>query len=117
MLFRSLQTAILNRRWTVVGLSTMLCAAGYRRYKEEERLRKESKKKKVLVLPFYKMKIVEEKKSNPNTILSNLTNFVDKGGDDKVIEMQADELVSLIRASAEDPKIVSIFGIFGISGK
>ena len=62
------------------------------------------------------MKIVEEKKSNPNTILSNLTNFVDKGGDDKVIEMQADELVSLIRASAEDPKIVSIFGIFGNGG-
>jgi hypothetical protein len=35
---------------------------------------------------------------------------------DKVIEMQADELVSLIHEAARDPSIVSLFGVFGNGG-
>ena len=67
-----LQTAIKNRRRTVAFATVVAGGIGYRKYKAEERLIEDSKKKKVLVLPFYKMKIVEEKKSSPSALLENL---------------------------------------------
>ena len=109
-----LQTAIRNHPWKVLGATVYLGAAGYRQYKAEERLREDAKKKKVLVLPFYKMKIVEEKKSPASALLANLSS---NGSDSKVIEMQADELVSLIHEAAQDPSIVSMYGIFGNGGE
>mmetsp|Transcript_28565 Transcript_28565/g.32054 ORF Transcript_28565/g.32054 Transcript_28565/m.32054 type:complete len:797 (+) Transcript_28565:23-2413(+) len=111
-----LQMAIRNRPWTVAGATIVIGGLGYRKYKEEERLIKDSKKKKVLVLPFYKMRIVEEKKSSPNALLENLAGIFDGSGNNKVIEMQADELISLIREAAEDPSIEGMYGIFGNGG-
>ncbi|MGK3738988.1 MAG: hypothetical protein ACI8RD_001966 [Bacillariaceae sp.] len=113
-----LQTAIKNRHGTVAFATVVAGGIGYRKYKAEERLIEDSKKKKVLVLPFYKMKIVEEKKSSPSALLENLavrfggTN----GASNKVIEMQADELVKLIHEAADDPTIESVYGIFGNGG-
>lgn len=111
-----MQMAIRNRPWTVTGVTIAISGLGYRKYKEDERLIKDSKKKKVLVLPFYKMRIVEEKKPSPNALLENLAGLFDTGGNNKVVEMQADELVSLIREAAEDPSIEGMYGIFGNGG-
>jgi hypothetical protein len=118
MMMNRLQTAIKNHRGTVAFATVVAGGIGYRKYKAEERSIEDSKKKKVLVLPFYKMKIVEEKKSSPSALLENLavrfrgTN----GASDNVIEMQADELVSLIKEAADDPTIESMYGIFGNGG-
>ena len=113
-----LQTAIKNHRRTVAFATVVAGGIGYRKYKAEERLVEDSKKKKVLVLPFYKMKIVEEKKSSPSALLENLavrfggTN----GASNNVIEMQADELIRVIHEAADDPTIESMYGIFGNGG-
>ncbi|KAL3937532.1 MAG: hypothetical protein SGBAC_007375 [Bacillariaceae sp.] len=61
----------------------------------------EMKKKRILVLPFYKMNIVEQRKPNLRSLSSSTT------------EMTADELVGLIHEAAEDPNITAIHGIFG----
>jgi protease-4 len=58
-------------------------------------------KKKVLVLPFYKIKIVEQCKPDFLSFSSSH------------IEMPVDELVELIHQAAEDPNIVALHGIFG----
>lgn len=110
-----LKSAVVNRRWTVLGATALLGATGYRQYKAGERQIEDAKKKKVLVLPFHRMKIVEEKKS---PFRQKIMNGIENNGSaaDKVIEMQADELVSLIHEAARDPSIVSLFGIFGNGG-
>ena len=110
-----LKSAIGNRPWTVLGATAFLGATGYQKYKAQERLTEDAKKKKVLVLPFHRMKIVEEKKSPMGSLVDKLTNTVEADSE-KVIEMQADELVSLIHEAALDPSIVSLYGIFGNGG-
>jgi hypothetical protein len=113
-----LKLAIGNRPWTVLGATTLLGATGYQRYKAQERLTEDAKKKMVLVLPFHRMKIVEEKKSPIGSLINKLTNTIEDNdpASEKVIEMQADELVSLIHEAALDPSIVSLYGIFGNGG-
>ena len=113
-----LKTAIGNRPWTILGATTFLGVSGYQKVKEEKRLWEDAKKKKVLVLPFHRMKIVEEKKSPVSSMLNRLTESIGNPdpGVEKVIEMQADELVSLIHEAAEDPSIVSLYGVFGSGG-
>ncbi|CAJ1953433.1 unnamed protein product [Cylindrotheca closterium] len=61
----------------------------------------EMKKKRILVLPFYKMNIVEQTKPNLRSFSSSTT------------EMAVDELVGLIHEAAKDPNITGIHGIFG----
>ena len=111
-----LKTAIGNRPWTVIAATAFLGATGYQKYKAQERLTKDAKKKKVLVLPFHRMKIVEEKKSPFGSLVDKLANNTIEADSEKVIEMQADELVSLIHEAALDPSIVSLYGIFGNGG-
>mmetsp|Transcript_17937 Transcript_17937/g.36937 ORF Transcript_17937/g.36937 Transcript_17937/m.36937 type:complete len:155 (-) Transcript_17937:500-964(-) len=113
-----LTTAILNRPWFVLGAAGFLGATSYKRVKAEERLAEDAKKKNVLVLPFHRMKIVEEKKSPASALISNLSGSIENigAGTEKVIEMQMDELVSLIKEAADDPSIVSMYGIFGNGG-
>jgi hypothetical protein len=112
-------TAIRNRPWTVLGATGLLASVGYRRRLEEQQRLNDAKKKKVLVLPFYRMKIVEAK---PPISLSSLAGdplSVPSGGGgvgDKTIVMAADELVGLIHEAAQDPSIVGLYGIFGNGG-
>eukprot|EP00980_Cylindrotheca_fusiformis_P001981 scaffold443_cov125-Cylindrotheca_fusiformis.AAC.30 len=63
--------------------------------------RRDKNRKKVLVLPFYKMSIVEQRKPNFRSLSSSR------------IEMPVDELVDLIHEAASDPNIVALHGIFG----
>jgi hypothetical protein len=69
-----------------------------------------TKKPKVLVLPFYRMKLVE--KLDPKAVaMRRLESLFGSSEDDKdtaPIEMQVDELVSLIHNAAKDPSIVGL---------
>ena len=68
---------------------------------------KEKDKKKVLVLPFYKMKIVEQGKPN-RQLFQKINN-----PNSQTVEMPVDEVVQLIHKAAKDPNIVALYGIFG----
>jgi hypothetical protein len=109
--------AIRNRPRTILGATGLLATVGYRRRLEEQRRLDDSKKRKVLVLPFYRMKIVEAK---PPISLSGLAgdtlSVPSGGGGDRTVVMAADELVSLIHEAAQDPSIVGLYGIFGNGG-
>jgi signal peptide peptidase SppA len=67
------------------------------------------KKKKILVLPFHKMKIVEQKKPS----FSNLLDKLSSGKEDAVMEVEIRELVDAIHAAAADPDVVALHGTFG----
>lgn len=98
-----------------VALSGALLAYGYGKYqqkKEEMEVANDpSHSKKVLVLPFYKMKLVEESKRNFRSLLSNGSTSGDKS-----IEMPVDEVVNLIHKAAGDPDIVALYGVLGHGG-
>ena len=70
----------------------------------------------ILVLPFYRMKIVEKKKANA---LSSLApQLIDRLGSDadSAIQIEAHNLVDIIHSAAEDPDIVGLYGVFGHGG-
>ena len=66
--------------------------------------------KKILMLPFHRMEIVEQTKREIS--LSSLLSKVNDS-DNKVIKVEIRELVNVIHAAAEDPEIVAIHGTFG----
>jgi hypothetical protein len=70
----------------------------------------------ILVLPFYRMKVVEKKKA---TALSSLApQLIDRLGSDadSSIQIEAHDLVDIIHSAAEDPDIVGLYGVFGHGG-
>lgn len=69
-------------------------------------------KKRVLVLPFYRMKLVETKKPSFSTTLESLSSASD-GPDDAIMEVEVSQLVDAIHAAAQDPNVVALYGIFG----
>jgi hypothetical protein len=94
---------------SIVALELALITGYYMTRKDEE-----DKKKKVLVLPFHRMKIVEKKKTDFRSLFrSQLESAGGDGSDNAPIEMQVDELVQLIHHAASDPNIVALYGIFG----
>jgi hypothetical protein len=90
-----------------VGLAGVALSMGYHHYysKEDDG----SDKKQVLVLPFYKMRIVEDSRRDFRSMASSRLG----GGGDKTIEMNVDEVVHLIHQAADDPNIVAVYGILG----
>lgn len=58
-----LLTVIKNRPFTAAGATAFLGASAYKKIQTEKKQAEDAKKKKVLVLPFHRMKIVEEKQS------------------------------------------------------
>jgi len=91
----------------LVGLAVILPVAydAYKSSKDEE----EKKKKGVLVLPFYRMKIVERRRPNPLELVSL---FV-RDDPNRPIEIEVRELVDLIHSAATDPNVVALYGNFG----
>jgi hypothetical protein len=90
-----------------VGLAGVALAMGYHHHyynKKDDG----SDKKQVLVLPFYKMRIVEDLRRDFRSLASSRL-----GGGDKTIEMNVDEVVHLIHQAADDPNIVAVYGILG----
>lgn len=85
--------------------SIALAGLGIASFYKNRQVGSDKHKKKVLVLPFYKMNIVEESTQDIRSL--SRSNF------SKEIEMPADELVKLIHSAAEDPNIVALYGIFG----
>jgi len=63
------------------------------------------KKKKVIVLPFDRMKLVEQKKARFGFPLFTT--------DTQILEVEVKELVDLIHAAAQDPEVTALYGIFG----
>ena len=99
------------------------------REREEARLRAKGKdaygggagsadgRGRVLVLPFYRMKVVERKQRSPLSALgSRLRKHMSSlgGGDDESpIEIELYELVDAIHEAARDPDIAGLYGLFG----
>lgn len=95
-----------------LGAAVGMVASSYQDRKRQKQAEEEdAKTKKVLVLPFYKMKLVEESKSNP--LSSLLSNPPTGGSGDKTVEMSVDQVVELIHQAAVDPQIVAMYGILG----
>jgi protease-4 len=67
-----------------------------------------NRKKNILVLPFHRMKIVEQKKQS-------LSSFIDRlsSKEDGIMEVGIQELVDAIHAAASDPNVVALHGTFG----
>ena len=80
----------------------------------------EAKKKKhqrVLVLPFYRIKIVEKKKQNVLTSLApTLFGRLSSDNTSQPIEIEVHDLVQTIHEASADPDIVGLYGIFGHGG-
>ena len=61
----------------------------------------------MLVLPFYRMKLVETKKPSFSTILQSLSDSTDE---DAVMEVEVNQLVDAIYEAAQDPNVVALYG-------
>ena len=84
-----MRTAIQNRPFIALGATALLGGAGYRKVKTEIRLAEDAKKKKVLVLPFHRMKIIEEKKSPISSLANRFSGAVeDNDGENSTRRMQ-----------------------------
>jgi protease-4 len=70
--------------------------------------------KKVLVIPFHRLQLVERKQSDWKSQLSKLDS---SNHDDKVIQMELREIVDLIHHAAMDPNVTALYGIFGHGSK
>lgn len=70
----------------------------------------------ILVLPFYRMKVVEKKKANAlSSLAPQLIGRLGSGAD-SAIQIEAHDLVDIIHSAAEDPDIVGLYGVFGHGG-
>ena len=102
--------------FALVGLGTTIYAANEIKQYNDIFLTKSTKsgeeKKNILVLPFHRMKIVEQKKHKFSFSLSSLTSTLSEG-DTGTLEVEVRELVDAIHAAAEDPDIVALHGQFG----
>jgi hypothetical protein len=82
-------------------------------YSEYKKLRPDDddkdEKKKVLVIPFHRIHLVDNKKMDLRSEVSSL------GTDDneRVFKLEVRELVDLLHEAAADPNIVGLYGIFG----
>ena len=99
----------------VVGLGTTLYAAKEAKeyndiYLKPNKIQEGGEEKQILVLPFHRMKIVEQKKQT-----FSLSSFTAKlsDPDSGILEVEVRELVDIIHAAAEDPNIVALHGTFG----
>lgn len=99
----------------VVGFATI---AGiymeYKRLNPDECDETENKKKKrVLVIPFHRMQLVEQKELSVGGMISDFDRNDDS---DTVTQFEVRELVDLLHHAATDPSITAIYGIFGHGG-
>ena len=78
--------------------------------KEDPTAEPKKSKKKVLVIPFNRLRLVEQKKRDFSTALQNIDR---KDSETKIEEMELKELVDLIHHAAGDPDISALYGIFG----
>lgn len=77
----------------------------------------EKKKNRVLVIPFHRLKIVEEKDPFKN-LGTFLTNLRSQDEDSNIpISVELRELIDVLHHAASDPTISSVYGIFGHGGK
>jgi len=72
--------------------------------------KKKAGKKKVLVLPFHRMQIVETKAKELNPFNLAKKTFED---DNNPIKVEVREVVDVIHAASQDPDIVALYGTFG----
>jgi len=100
------------RSVVLVGAAVGYTVSSYQQRLQQARDEVEdSKTKKVLVLPFYRMKIVEESKSN--SLRSLLSTPPTSSLSDKTVEMSIGDVVDLIHQASKDPQIVALYGILG----
>lgn len=99
-------------RTSLVGVGALTtAAAAYYVYQEKivKGADEKKKKKQVLVIPFDRLKLVEQE-DHRNAFLSNLSN--DDDGQPEV-EMTVRDVVKAIHEAAADPDIVALYGTFG----
>ena len=95
-------------------LATMLYSSYQDRARQQKEEAQDAKTKKVLVLPFYKMNIVEESRSNSlRSLLTSSASPDPTANSNRNVEMSVDECVRLIHRAAADPQIVALYGIMG----
>lgn len=70
---------------------------------------KNDKKKKVLVVPFHRIQLVEHKKRDWRSELGEF----ERDPEERTIRLEVRELVDLLHKAAADPNIVALYGIFG----
>lgn len=91
--------------------ATMLYSSYQNRARKIKQEAEDAKTKKVLVLPFDRMKIVEE--SRGNSLRSLLSSSSVDPTSNRTVEMSVDECVRLIHQAAADPQIVALYGVMG----
>ena len=111
-LMESIQRRPLRSGLAAGFFATMLYTSYQDRTRQKKEETQDAKTKKVLVLPFYKMTIVEESRSNSlRSLLSSQAPTTSSSN--RNVEMSVDECVRLIHHAAGDPQIVALYGIMG----
>jgi len=104
----------LKTSFAILGVAA---AAGlYMEYKSlqstvEETEESDTKKRKVLVIPFHKIDLVERKSGTWRSELRDLGGLDRK--EDQRTTLEVRELVDILHHAASDPQIVALYGIFG----
>jgi len=116
-----LQTVARSRITSIVKKSFALASVGgiaglayqYREIKNLDQSSVGHANKKVLVLPFHRMKIVESKRNNNIDYFLNTLKFSSSDKDERPMELELRELVNIIHSAADDPNISNLYGSFG----
>lgn len=85
---------------------------GEKEQKDNDSNENKSIEKKVLVLPFHRMKIVERKKGSKIKLQDLILNS-NNPDDDRILEVELQHLIHVIHEAAKDPEIVALYGTFG----
>jgi hypothetical protein len=98
------------------GLKTSLAIVGfatasglYMEYRKYYPMEEDNNKKKVLVIPFHHLQLIEKEKKS---IRSQLSRF-DVDTKDCPVQMEIKDLVDVLHHAASDPSIVALYGVFG----
>lgn len=99
----------------VAGVGIVAIYELYRDYREWKATKNgDTKKKKVLVIPFDRLQIVEQYGDLWSKIRSSINSSDDKR--DGTSEITVEDMVAMIHQAASDPSVVALYGKFGHGG-
>jgi protease-4 len=105
-------SAVVKTSFAAVGfLTTVGLYMEYGGTNESFATPKKEDKKRVVVVPFHRLKLVEHKKGDWGSLTAALD--PSQQNEDKVITMDIRELVDLIHHAAQDESVTCLYGIFG----
>lgn len=108
-LSRLLNFAVRSARNSLAVVGAVAAAGLYNEYRKLTYVDEDDRKKKVLVVPFHRIQLVEHKMRDWRSQLREM----EINSEDRIIQLEVREFVDLLHQAAADPNIVALYGIFG----